>query len=380
MATITNIGNTKFRAQVRMKGHPTVAKTFAGKDAENQARVWAAGIELDISHGKAGSTGKKGETVGDTVTRFLKERDVSKSVSVCLRSMREDTAFGAIPIWKLTSDHVYRYIKAKNFSAASGAFHFSNLKTLLKTAKISYKFQVPEVMDEARERLKFEGLIGKTTERDRRPTEKEIQMLLTATWPTEIPMPDIICFAIASTFRQSEILRIARSTTDLHLKTTLITKRKHPTEKETNDKIVPLLDEGVAIIKRQVKDKFDDRIFPFEANNISNLFTRVCKELGIKDLHFHDLRHEAISRLFEMGYQIQEVAMFSGHRDWKMLRRYTHLKAKDIRRLETTKENLDQIEKQTEVPVTSAKDWEEFQQFLKMKEMMKMMDTQKETA
>ena len=55
-------------------------------------------------------------------------------------------------------------------------------------------------------------------------------------------------------------------------------------------------------------------------------------ELGLGDLHLHDLRHEAISRLFAAGYRIEEVALVSGHRDWKMLARYTHVKAEDLHR------------------------------------------------
>ncbi len=52
--------------------------------------------------------------------------------------------------------------------------------------------------------------------------------------------------------------------------------------------------------------------------------------MDIKDLHFHDLRHEAISRFFELGLSIPEVALISGHRDPRMLFRYTHLRAEDV--------------------------------------------------
>ena len=51
---------------------------------------------------------------------------------------------------------------------------------------------------------------------------------------------------------------------------------------------------------------------------------------GIDDLRFHDLRHEAISRFFEMGLSIPEVALISGHKDYRMLARYTHLRAEDL--------------------------------------------------
>ena len=59
-------------------------------------------------------------------------------------------------------------------------------------------------------------------------------------------------------------------------------------------------------------------------------FARACRFLGIDGLRFHDLRHEATSRLFERGYQIQEVAQFTLHRSWATLKRYTHLQPEHI--------------------------------------------------
>ena len=67
-------------------------------------------------------------------------------------------------------------------------------------------------------------------------------------------------------------------------------------------------------------------IFPFSTDSISAAFTRACKILGIEDLRFHDLRHEGISRLFEMGRTIPQVAAVSGHRSWTSLKRYTHIR------------------------------------------------------
>ena len=78
--------------------------------------------------------------------------------------------------------------------------------------------------------------------------------------------------------------------------------------------------------QRSLRTNDDDRIFPFNHRSISSRFTRSCQELDIQDLHFHDLRHEGTSRLFEAGFQIQQVALVTGHKDWKMLRRYTHIR------------------------------------------------------
>ena len=57
---------------------------------------------------------------------------------------------------------------------------------------------------------------------------------------------------------------------------------------------------------------------------------RVTRRLGLENLRFHDLRHEAVSRFFEMGLSVPEVALISGHRDPRMLFRYTHLRPEDV--------------------------------------------------
>ena len=65
-------------------------------------------------------------------------------------------------------------------------------------------------------------------------------------------------------------------------------------------------------------------------NKLRLALERIKKNGNIKDLHFHDLRHEAISRFFEKGLSMPEVALISGHKDVRMLFRYTHLKAHDV--------------------------------------------------
>ena len=72
--------------------------------------------------------------------------------------------------------------------------------------------------------------------------------------------------------------------------------------------------------------KRKSEIFPYSPDAITANFTRACKLLGIEDLHFHDLRHDGISRLFEMGWNIPHVAAVSGHRSWVTLKRYTHIR------------------------------------------------------
>lgn len=86
--------------------------------------------------------------------------------------------------------------------------------------------------------------------------------------------------------------------------------------------VIPL--DAVAIIKSMQGTK--KRIFPHSTDAISAAFTRAGKFLGVDDLHFHDLRHDGISRLFELGWTIPKVASVSGHRSWASLKRYTHIR------------------------------------------------------
>ena len=69
---------------------------------------------------------------------------------------------------------------------------------------------------------------------------------------------------------------------------------------------------------------------PLQLQAIGAVFTRAVHVLGVQDLQFHDLRHEATSRLFERGYSIQEVAQFTLHESWETLKRYTHLRPEDV--------------------------------------------------
>lgn len=94
---------------------------------------------------------------------------------------------------------------------------------------------------------------------------------------------------------------------------------------------MPLLDatgyDAVNLLKQQqALGTRGDRVFPYNGKSLGTAFRRACRDLKIEDLHFHDLRHEATSRLFEAGFDIPEVSLVTGHKDWKMLRRYLNLR------------------------------------------------------
>jgi len=76
--------------------------------------------------------------------------------------------------------------------------------------------------------------------------------------------------------------------------------------------------------------RIDGRVWGMRPNSISHAFERICPAAGVEGLTFHDLRHEATSRLFEKGLNPMEVTAVTGHKTLQMLKRYPHLRAEDL--------------------------------------------------
>ena len=164
----------------------------------------------------------------------------------------------------------------------------------------------------------------------RRPTLEELNALLTffedkhERRPNSSPMHRVVGFALFSTRRQEEITRVDWKGLDQTHSRVFIKDMKHPGDKVGNDVWCDLPPPAMNIALAMPKKK--NMVFPFHSDTISTAFTRACKVLEIEDLRFHDLRHEGVSRLFEIGETIPQVAAVSGHRSWSSLQRYTHIK------------------------------------------------------
>ena len=99
--------------------------------------------------------------------------------------------------------------------------------------------------------------------------------------------------------------------------------------KNGSSRNVPLSLDAISILNDLARS-FDGRVFPISNTSLRGLWNRACRRAGITDLHFHDLRHEATSRFFEKGLNVMEVSAITGHKDLRMLKRYTHLRAEDL--------------------------------------------------
>lgn len=337
MASIIKV-NGKWRAQVRRKGYPVQTKTFSTKVL---AAEWAKAIEGDVEKLAAGVVPRGAAwTVGKMIESYLAEMERSKkavgknkaNVLGLLKAHLKD-----VQIADMTPERIVKYIRdERRVSGVTAGIDLTYLKGVIKTCRSLLKTPLhPSVVDDARETLNHLGMLERGAERDRRPTQEEIDLL--REWfrvRSETLVPDHIDFILSSCFRPpSEITGLRWQDLNRADRTIMIRDRKDPRKKIGNNQIVPLLGECMAIIDRQPHPDDAEFIFPVNGDSWSSLFPRACKELGIADLHLYDLRHEAISRLVESNkYSIMEMMLITGHKDPKQLARYTQLKAKNLHR------------------------------------------------
>lgn len=337
MASVIKIG-CKWRAQVRRKGFPTETKTF---DVKAQANAWATKVEADMAASKHQDTRIiANKTLADLIDRYQEEigavRPFGRNKRDVLAKLR--IALGETALLHLNIDVLMKYIRKRIANGAGGVtvgIDLTYLAGVLTTAKNLWRLPVrTDVIAEARANLRYMGVSTKSKERDRRPTQSELERIkkhFASKVRQKVPMADLIDFAVATAMRAGEIIRLRWADLNEQDRTIIIRDRKHPTMKQGNDQEVPLLGDAFAIVQRQLRTE-DPRIFAVTDGTISSIFPRACNALKIDDLTFHDLRHEGVSRLFELGYTIEQVALVSGHRDWKMLARYTQIRAKDLHR------------------------------------------------
>jgi len=174
--------------------------------------------------------------------------------------------------------------------------------------------------------------------RNRRLTKKEETKLLEAVDAYSNPMMSwLVRIALETGMRFSEIASLRRIQVDLNRRIVRLLQTKN-----TQPRTVPLSIAATelfrAALNNPVRPIDTDLIFYGEPGRdgkrrpyrFDRMWQKIKRDVGIVDLHFHDLRHEAVSRLVEAGLSDQEVSAISGHKSMQMLKRYTHLRAEDL--------------------------------------------------
>jgi integrase len=202
----------------------------------------------------------------------------------------------------------------EGLAPASARKEIVTLGVVLDTALTVWGWNGSNPVPEAKRLLRRDKRWQLDRERTRRLSrEDEIKLLA----ELSEDMQRIVRFALETAMRRGEIVAARPE----HVHGSLL---HIPQTKTDVARTIPLSSVALELTK----------FLPFKLGEsaISHSFQRACKRVTppLKDLHFHDLRHEATSRLFERGFQIQEVALITGHRDWKSLKRYTQLKPEDL--------------------------------------------------
>ncbi|MBK0327273.1 site-specific integrase [Rhodobacteraceae bacterium F11138] len=330
-------GSVAYRAGIVIKKNGRIvhksAQTF---DRERTARAWMKKREAELRKpGKLDAERRPDGKLVDAIERYVKESrtQIGRTKTQVLNAIMEHK-IAAMDCRDIRSDDLVAFASklldgGRTPSTVNN--YMSHLAAIFAVAKPAWGYELDrQAMQDAMTVCKRLGIIGKSRKRDRRPTLDELDKLFSHFEDRHLrgrslPMHRICMFAIFSTRRQEEITRIEWKDYEPEYGRVLVRDMKHPGEKIGNNVWCELVPEAMRVIETMPRD--GERIFPYSTDAISASFTRACKILGIEDLRFHDLRHEGVSRLFEMGRTIPQAASVSGHRSWQSLQRYSHIRA-----------------------------------------------------
>lgn len=338
MATITKTPSGTWKAIIRKTGWPTTIKTFRTK---RDAQDWARGVEDEMVRGVhiRRSVAEK-LLFSDALDRYGREITVTKKESTQSREVRRfkvlHDEFGSYSLAAITPEMVAKFRDARladGLAANSVRLELALIGHLYTTAIKEWGTGLTH---------NPVALIKKPSpgnSRDRRLSIDEEEALIPAIQQYSNPMLNwIIQIAIETAMRHSEIVGLKRHQVDLERRIIRLTNTKND-----DSRTVPLTLKAASVFKLALANpilmKCDSiLLFPGEPGKdgrrrpylFNKAWRSIILKLGMDGLHFHDLRHEAVSRLVEAGLSDQEVASISGHKSMQMLRRYTHLRAEDL--------------------------------------------------
>lgn len=312
----------KFQVRVRRKGLPTLTKTFMRM---SDAREWANLQERQIDRGELGLDRKVLETVSlaDLITRYRDEIVPTKKgreiETIILNAFLRHPICKKVLADVTTSDFAsYRDERLKMITAKSLKRQLSPIGNMFEVARTDWKLPLKNPLSDL-------NLKANDNRRERRLRVGEFERLLKAGRKTRNPLLiPIVRLALETGMRRGEILALQKRDLDLPRHSLIIRQSKNGYSRN-----IPLSNEAVAILKG-VMGK-GERVFPMTPIALRLAWDRLVERAKINNLHFHDLRHEAISRFFELGLTVPEVASISGHRDMRMLFRYAHANHQSIR-------------------------------------------------
>lgn len=325
MSTLEKRGDY-WRVKIRRKGFPNQTRSF---DTKAQAQRWARDLERDMDRGFfVDRTESEKNSLRDLIERYVREVTPTKRGAgpefSRLNAMKL-RPIGEIKVAALSSKHIaaYRDQRLKQVSSGTVIKELNHLSHIIETARREWGIQLPE------NPVKRVRRPPSPKSRNRRLVADETQRLVDACADARNPflLPTVI-LAIETGMRQGALISLNWKHINLKKRTAFL-----PDTKNGESRGVPLSTTATDIL-RSLPRSINDQVFPgVTGEAVKRAFIRACRRAQIEDFHFHDLRHEATSRLFEKGLNAIEVASITGHKTLQMLRRYTHLRTEDLGKL-----------------------------------------------
>ena len=337
MATITRAPSKAWKAVIRRKGWPTISKTFRTK---RDAADWARCTEDEMVRGVyVKRSPSELTTINAALERYLSEVTPTKRQSTQhgekIRAHQIKQRLGRYNLAALSPDIIAAYRDERLAEGKS----VSTVRLELALLGHLYTVAIKEWgLGLASNPVANIRRPSPSAGRKRRVSWSEARQMLKACDAHTNPMLAwVVRIALYSAMRQGEILSLTRDQVDLNRRIVRLNETKNGSERT-----IPLSRRAAKVFEQALANPIrpidTDLIFFGEPGRdgirrpyrINKVWSNALNRAGITNLHFHDLRHEAISRLVERGLSDQEVAAISGHRSMQMLKRYTHLRAEDL--------------------------------------------------
>ena len=309
-----------WNAQVKVAGWQSFTRSFSKK---SDAMRWVQELEQTLKNTTRPRVNPNDISLFELLQKYGLE--ITSQLKGSEKELYKLNLYARHPITQnrlsnLTPLHFGHLRDERLKQVASGTVHadFMLLKRVFKTALTKWGYGLPS------NPIEQVQIPSPHKPRKRRLLKDEKERLLTAaSSQRNIYIAPIIEFAIETGMRRSEILNLRWVDVDLDNGFAFLFDTKNG-----EDRRVPLTKTARDVLSRLPRQ--DERVFPIRANCVRLAWERCRNKAGISDLRFHDLRHEAVSRFFEMGMSVPEVALISGHKDVRQLFRYTHLNPTNV--------------------------------------------------
>ena len=328
MACVYKRSSGQWEAKVRRQGYSQQSKSFNSK---TRAEEWARSIENEMDDGyfvcrKQAET----TTLNEALDRYY--REVSPRKKGYANEKYKINGWKRHPLAHrfLASIRGVDLAKYRDARLALGRAHSTVRQEL---ALISHLYNIARKewgMESLRNPVQNITLPSQANQRDRRLRGNEEERLLEACRQSRSTgLESIMRLAIETGMRLGEMLKLEWRYVDFERRVAHLPDTKNGTSRD-----VPLSTRAVKVLEERPRSSDDPRVY-FEwkrADCFEKGWRKVMKRAEIEDFRFHDLRHEATSRFFELGLKIMEVSAITGHKSLQMLKRYTHLRAEDLAR------------------------------------------------